>query len=232
MSQLHALVQRIEAATGRHFPDAAAFHEFSCREPELFWRHALEAFGMPFDGQPHPACAGSGVRETRFFPQLQLNPAQWLLWPASAEIEQASALTVVNELGGQEDCSRAALRDRAMRVAAGLDAAGLRAGERVVAIGHNSIGLIEAFLGTVALGAVWSSVGPDLGPPAVLSRFGQLEPSVIFVDESYRHHGQQHDLHAHLGAVLEALPSVRLIVRLHRSPPQTRRRPRGPRRRG
>ncbi|MEZ5653844.1 MAG: acetoacetate--CoA ligase [Burkholderiaceae bacterium] len=217
-TRLHALIRRIETAIGRRFESSADFHDWSCTDPGAFWTHALMSFGLPFDGDAEPACQGSDMAGARFFPRLRLNAAQWLLWPAEASIEDATAIVVRDESGGREHCTRAELRERALKVAAGLRAAGVRDGDRVVAIGRNSLALTDAFLGTTALGAVWSSVGPELRSAAVLARFGQLAPSVLFVDERYRHHGQQHDLHQHLAEIIRALPSLRLIVRLHAGP--------------
>ena len=216
--QLDALLCRVQTQTGLNLQDPGLFHEWSCEHPDVFWEAALREFGLPFDGELRPAMTGSGVRDSRFFPHLRLNAAQWLLWPRDEHEEHAEAVVIRDETGARQACSRGQLRERAMRVAAGLTAAGLGPQARAVAIGRNSLALVTAFLGSAAVGATWSAVGTDLGGPAVLARFGQLSPSVAFVDEEHRHHGRAESLLPRLHGIVRELPSLRLVVRLNPGP--------------
>ena len=44
---------------------------------------------------------------------------------------------------------------------------------------------VEAFLGTVAIGSIWSSCSPDFGINGVIERFSQIKPKVLFVTNEY-----------------------------------------------
>jgi len=63
-----------------------------------------------------------------------------------------------------------------LALAGALRALGIGAGDRVACMSSNAPPAIVACLAATALGAVWSSVAPDLGTEATRDRFAQLEP--------------------------------------------------------
>jgi acetoacetyl-CoA synthetase len=84
----------------------------------------------------------------------------------------------------------------------------------VAALTRNSADPIVACLASTALGAVWSSVAPDLGTDAMLRRFEQFRPIVLFAHTEARNHGVIQDLRPKIAALLAALPCVRHLVLL------------------
>ncbi|MEZ5739268.1 MAG: AMP-binding protein [Burkholderiaceae bacterium] len=217
-SAMAGLMDAIAGSQGIPFADYPAFHAWSCREYPTFWSQFLATLDLPLSGSLEPACTGQGVAGTRFFPGLRLNVAQCLLRRIDDATEQAPALILRTEQGARVSRTRAGLRDRCLRLAGALREAGVAPGDRIVAIGRNSPELVEAFVASAAVGATWSSVSPDLGVDAVLSRFGELGASVAFVDLRHVHHGQVHDTTGALREILPALASLRLVVTLHDHP--------------
>ena len=57
---------------------------------------------------------------------------------------------------------------------------GLKEKERVAAYVPNSIEAVVSFLASSKNGLVWSSCSPDFGEKAVIDRFKQIEPKIIF----------------------------------------------------
>ena len=45
---------------------------------------------------------------------------------------------------------------------------------------------LAAYLATTALGAIWCSVPPEMGPKSVVDRISQLEPKLIIAIDGYR----------------------------------------------
>ena len=60
----------------------------------------------------------------------------------------------------------------------------IKSGDRVAAYLPNIIETVEYFIGTAAIGAIWSSCSPDFGTNGVLDRFSQIKPKVISIDGS------------------------------------------------
>jgi len=89
-----------------------------------------------------------------------------------------------------------------------LRAMGVRRDDRVAGYLPNVAQTVVAFLAAASIGAIWSVCAPEMGPVAVLDRFRQIEPKVLFAVPGYRHGGKQHDRSAILSELLAGLPSV------------------------
>ena len=44
---------------------------------------------------------------------------------------------------------------------------------------------VTAYLGTSAVGAIWSSCSPDFGAAGVIDRFSQINPKILFIGDKY-----------------------------------------------
>ncbi len=211
-SQAQALLRSLESTRGVRLGDYPALHRWACENSAIFWAEFLAWCDLPASGSAEPALEGMGVESARFFPRVRLNYAQCLLRPLANAGDTHPAILFRNESGKRDVVSRAELRIRVLSAAAALRKAGVAKGDRVVAIGRNSIEVIVACLACAAIGAIWSSVAPDLGTEAVLGRFVQLEPVAFFSHAEYQHHGVRRDLTERVKAVVGALPSLRLVV--------------------
>jgi acetoacetyl-CoA synthetase len=218
-SQLKSFMDFLADAAGLRFDSYIDLHRWACREYPLFWRRFLDWVRIPTSGSPEPACEGTDVERARFFPNLRLNYAACLLRPLPGLSEESQAILFRNESGVRRSLSRSQVRREALAIAASLKADGVVAGDRVAAIARNSPEAIEACLGAAAIGAAWSSVAPDLGTEAVLSRFSQLEPVVLFAHGGFQHHGVKRSLAERIRTIVNAVGSFRTLVMLDGEPP-------------
>ncbi|MBR1175857.1 acetoacetate--CoA ligase [Bradyrhizobium sp. KB893862 SZCCT0404] len=175
-SQLTAFSQWCEARTGRQLRDHAAMDRFSVENFRSFWRLFLEWSDLPRDGAAEPVCVGDACETARFFPDLRLNYVECLL----ADSPDQPALTACHADGSRERFTRGALRVTVDRLAKSLQRLGVREGDHVVAIARNNAEAAIACLATAAIGATFASCAPDMGVPAILTRFAPLEPVVLF----------------------------------------------------
>jgi len=144
----------------------------------------------------------------RFFPGARLNFAENLLRYRDA----CPALVFRNERGTRRELSYRQLYDEVARVAAGLMAAGIGAGDRVAAFMPNLPETAIAMLATASLGATWSSCSPEFGLRAVIDRFGQIEPKLLFTADGYFYAGKTLDSLALIAELTEHLPSLEEVV--------------------
>jgi acetoacetyl-CoA synthetase len=200
----------VAGKTGRRHDDYASLHAFSIADVELFWALMLEWSGVATSGDSHPVCVGSGVGGTRFFPGLKLSWAESLLAERTASEEAAPAVIACDETGARIELSRAELRARVRAVAAALESRGLREGDRVVAVVRNTADTLVSCLAVTSLGASWSSIAPDMGIDAALSRFAPLTPKLLFAHRSTRQNGAP--IHVPLADLEAGLPSLESTV--------------------
>jgi acetoacetyl-CoA synthetase len=118
----------------------------------------------------------------------------------------------IGEDGRREEITRGELSARARRLAFGFADLGVRPGDRVVALMENGIEAIVACLATTGLGAIWSSVSPDLGVEIVRDRFTPLAPSLFVHEETRQYHGVSRDLGAKARMVAGMLPTPPPVV--------------------
>jgi len=144
----------------------------------------------------------------RFFPNARLNFAENLL---RFRDEQA-AFIFRNERGTRREISYRQLHDEVARIASGLKAAGVVAGDRVAGFLPNIPEAAIAMLAATSLGAVWSSCSPDFGVHGVLDRFGQIAPKVLFTADGYFYAGKSIDSLAPVAEVLAKIPSIQRVV--------------------
>ncbi len=106
------------------------------------------------------------------------------------------------------------LRRQVAACRAGLQRLGVGRGDRVVAYLPNVPETIVAFLATASLGAIWSSAAPEFGPQAVIDRFGQIEPKLLFVVDGYMYGDKPIDRAEESAAIAAQLPTVEHVVTL------------------
>jgi acetoacetyl-CoA synthetase len=192
----------------RRLPDYAALHAWSVAEPAEFWSALWDFCGVVGHRGERALEGGERMPGARWFPEARLNFAENLL----QRRDDAPALVARDERGARRALSWRDLHDSVSKLAQALDAAGVRAGERVVGYLPNGAEAVVAMLAAASRGAIWSSCSPDFGAQGVLDRFGQIAPRVLFACEGYAYAGRSHDVRERVAAIADALPSVERVV--------------------
>ena len=201
---------------GSGFPaddlDYAGLHAWSVRDLDGFWSALADHLGVIFHDPPTATLGRREMPGAAWFPGSTLNYAEHALTPGPGRGDDDVAAVAVGEDGTEREVTHAELRDLVARARAGLTAAGVGVGDRVVALAPNSVETLVAFLATASLGAVWSSCSPDFGPRAVLDRFAQIEPTVFVAVDGYRYNGKRFDVRETVAALRAALPTLSATV--------------------
>ena len=200
--------------------DYPALWRWSIEHPEAFWAAVWEFTGIlaedrpgrvPWDrvlqgdgGMRPPADPGG----PQWFTGARLNFAENLLRYRDGR----EALVFWNELGRQRALSYAELGAAVARWTCTLRAAGVGPGDRVAGLLPNLPETVIAMLATASVGATWSSCSPDFGERAVLDRFGQIRPRVLFTVDGYRYAGKVIDLSERIERIAAALPDTERVV--------------------
>jgi acetoacetyl-CoA synthetase len=181
---------------------------WSVDEPEEFWAAVWDYFDIRSQTPYTRVLADASMPGARWFEGATLNLAEHLLrGPADA-----AALVFGDEGGDLGELSFGALRGEVAAVQQGLARLGVERGDRVVAYMPNIRETAVACLAVTGLGAIWSSVSPELGTRAVLDRFGQLEPKLLLAVDAYRFAGRLFDRCDELATIREALPGLEHTV--------------------
>ena len=144
----------------------------------------------------------------RWFPGARLNFAENLL----RYRDDRTAFIFRGETRKSARMTYKELYTQVCRLAGSLREAGITPGDRVVAYMPNLPETAIAMLATTAIGAIWSSCATDLGPQAVLDRFGQVEPKVLFSVDGYCYKGKEFSTLANVTEIAQGLPSLEKVV--------------------
>jgi acetoacetyl-CoA synthetase len=184
-------------------------YRWSLEAPAAFWTELARFADVRAEWGEGPVIENpQAMPGARFFPQARLNFAANLLRYA----DEQPALVFRNERGTRRSLSYRELRAEVARIAAGLAAAGVTAGDRVAGFLPNLPEATIAMLATASLGAIWSSCSPDFGVHGVLDRFGQITPKVLFTADGYFYAGKKLDSLGAMAQVLAQLASIEQVV--------------------
>jgi len=104
------------------------------------------------------------------------------------------------------------LYDTVARLAAALREMGVMPGDRVAAYMPNMMETAIAMLAATSIGATWASCATDVGPGAVLDRFGQIEPKVLFTVDGYFYKGKTFDSLSNAVEIVRGMPCLENVV--------------------
>lgn len=208
-SQMWAFMRFAEQAHGCNFSDYAALHGWSILHPDLFWTTLCDFFHIHFNS-PATQCLNTyqHMLDARWFEGATFNFAEQLL----SRDDQHPALVCVNERGERQVYSYHELRLCVSACAAGLKLAGVTTGTRVVGVLPNTFYAVIAMLATASMGAIWASCSPDFGVDAIVDRFLQIEPHVLFMCDGYEYQGKPFDTIEKMRAIRAHLPSLEQVV--------------------
>ena len=143
-----------------------------------------------------------------FLPNSKLNFCENLLSKNTKE----KAITFISENGYRETKNWKKLNSNIKNISSFLKKLKIKSKDRVAAYMPNIPETVEAFLGTVAIGSIWSSCSPDFGINGVVERFSQIKPKILFVTNEYFYNGKRINILERIPNIIKRLPSIKHIV--------------------
>ncbi len=214
-SNLHHYMQWLREHAALDFDSYAALWQWSVADIEAFWASLWQYFGIQASQPFECVLRRREMPGAEWFPGARLNYAEHALRHANPH---APALIFKTESTARRpeitEMSWEALRRAVASVAASLREMGIVAGDRVAAYVPNMPEAVIAFLACASIGAVWSSCSPDIGAGAVLDRFKQIEPKVLFAVDGYVYNGKANDRRGVVAEVIHALPALQHLVQI------------------
>ena len=144
----------------------------------------------------------------KFLHKSKLNFSENLL----SKNNKNKAITFISENGFREERSWKKLNENTSKIIKYFSRINLKKNDRVAAYMPNCIETVEAFLSTVAIGAVWSSCSPDFGPDGVIERFSQIKPKILIITDRYYYNGKEINIIERLPIMLEKIKSIKNVI--------------------
>ena len=189
--------------------DYWSLHKWSIENPGEFWSTAWDGLGLIGSKGDANFVSGGNFIDSKFFPNGKINVAENLL-----KHQDGTAIISILEDGTRSAISFNELREQSAACAAAMREAGIKAGDRVVAWTPNVPEVMIFALGALSIGAIVSTASPDFAPSAVADRFGQIEPKLALLGDSYQYGGKTFDLSEKRAEIVSLLPTLTKAVRI------------------
>ena len=146
--------------------------------------------------------------KNQFLSDYKLNFAENLL----SKNDNSKAIVFVSENGYKEKRSWRELNINSNKIISFLKSNKIKRGDRVAAYLPNIIETVEYFIGTAAIGAIWSSCSPDFGVKGVIERFSQIKPKILIITDRYYYNGNEINVIERLPEILKKIKSIKRVV--------------------
>ena len=184
-------------------------YNFSVDNIEDFW-DAMWKFSDIIASKPYDKVVEdlSVFPGTKWFPGAKLNFAENLLKYDDNHL----AFIFQGETRVSKQISYLKLNKLVARLAKSLNGIGITVNDRVVSYMPNLIETPTAMLATTSIGAIWASCGAELQSSAVIDRFGQIEPKILFAVDGYFYRDKEFNILNNVKQVVEAIPSIEKVI--------------------
>jgi acetoacetyl-CoA synthetase len=211
-SELARFQRWLAEERGLEFSDYEALWSWSVADLTAFWGSIWAYFEILSATAYESVLDATGVFGARWFPGATTNYAEHLLRHEARARPDEVAFFHSAETRPLRTITWQELGQHVRRVASHLRALGVLPGDRVVSYMPNVPETAIAMMATTAIGAVWSSAAPEFGSQAVVERFGQIKPKVIFVVDGYSFGGKLFDRRTESLDIVSRLPSLEVVV--------------------
>jgi acetoacetyl-CoA synthetase len=208
-SNMYNFMQFINERNGTDFQEYMPLFRWSVENiPEFwasFWDYADIKYSRGYDSVVDDLTKMPGAK---WFQGARLNFAENLL----RYRDDHTALIFNGEPQKEATMSYAELYNTVARLARSLREIGVTPGDRVAAYMPNMMETAIAMLAATSIGAIWSSCATDIGAGAVLDRFGQIEPKVLFGVDGYYYKEKTFNSLSNVAEVAKGMPSIEKVI--------------------
>lgn len=214
---LYAFQQYIESKFKFQFFDYEQFHKWSINNLDKFWESILDFFNISYSGNYNKVLEWKKLEdfiETKWFEGIELSYAEHIFKSYS---ENGIAIKFQSEYEYFQEVTWQALQDKVSKIQQYLLEEGIQKGDRVVGVLNNRIETIAIFLAVNSLGAIWSCCSPDFGDKAIVERFEQIEPKLLFIETEYQYNDKNFSKKETLDMLVSSLITLQEVINLNDS---------------
>ncbi|KAL1960832.1 hypothetical protein VTO42DRAFT_5815 [Malbranchea cinnamomea] len=193
---------------GLTLENSRELHRWSVTKPHDFWIDLYDYVGLIPPLPPHITRAYDDSLPMSavppFFEGLHLNYTENVLTGKDPNAIALIGLRESDYLNGEYVTWRQ-LEEKVRVVRSALIRNGIKEGDRVAAIVSTSIWAVVLLLASASIGAIFSSISPDMGVEGCVSRLQQIEPAILFADSDMSYKGKKTSLDAKIKEVVAKL---------------------------
>ncbi|KAL9093488.1 MAG: hypothetical protein Q9165_003883 [Trypethelium subeluteriae] len=216
ISNIAAYRRHVNEKFGLDIRDTQALHQWTIANPHDFWIDVYGYLQLVPALPPSITKAYDDTLQMRAIPEFfkghTLNFAENVYARNHTRLNEIALIELREGMGLEgKKVTWADLWERVRVTRSALKRSGIKEGDRVAALVANSVWAVVLFLATGSLGAIFTSISPDLGTEGCVSRLKQVTPSILFADGDSTYKGQRSSMISKIESILQRL-SVQPLV--------------------
>lgn len=217
-STLFAFKNYIEAIYKNNIPDYPSLHQWSIDHLDSFWESILNYFDISYSGNYTNVLDWEANSHdfiaAKWFEGIELSYAERIFKSHKAN---GVAIKFQSEYEEYQEVTWKELKSKVSKIQQYLIDQGISKGDRIAAVLNNRVDTIAIFLAANSLGAIWSCCSPDFGDKAIVERFEQIEPKLLFIETKYQYNDKTFSKNDTLTMLISKLITLQSIVNLNDS---------------
>lgn len=202
----------IEYKYKKSFISYQEFHQFSIEDVARFWQEYATYAGILFRKQPVEILADAKMPGAKWFKGAQLNYAENIFKKGF----NGTAIAFVGENSSKKyapiSLTFAELEVKVLKCMKSLAQEGIKKGDVVGAYMANIPEAAILALACAGIGAVFTSASPDFGLRSLVSRFSQVNPSIVFAVTHYYYGGKKLSTESVVQGLKQEVGSIKKVV--------------------
>lgn len=208
-NQIAKFQKFVEKKYGIKFDDYWHLHEWSYKNFPEFWGCVWDFFGTVYS-KPYTEVFDRkrSFDNMEWFKGARLNYTENIF----KHRDSHTALIIADSTDNAECITYRQLYEEVCQYASSLKSLGVKKGDVIACFMSNKKEAVFGYLATASLGAIWCGALPMLGVKALLARFKQISPKVIFTSGDFSFEGNDIKMIPKIREVVTELPSVGKVI--------------------
>lgn len=208
-AEVTRFIELVNKEYGKNISGAKELYKWSIDNIEEFWSAMWDFGGIIASKKYEKVIEDLSIFPgTKWFVGSRLNFAENMLKYKDDQL----AFIFQGEDKKTARMTYAELNKQVARLVKSLREIGVKVGDRVVSYIPNLIETAIAMLAATAIGAIWASCGAELQSNAVIDRFGQIKPKVLFTVDGYYYRDKKFLIIPNAKEVVDAIPSIEKVI--------------------
>jgi acetoacetyl-CoA synthetase len=217
-SVLFAFKNFVESKYELQFADYHDFHQWSINNIADLWESILLFFDISYTGNYSKVldwdANSKNFIDAKWFDGIELSYSEHIF---KYYEEDSIALKFQSEYEDYQEITWKELHCKVSKIQQYLLDKGIKKGDRIVGLLNNRVETIAIFLAVNSLGAVWSCCSPDFGDKALVERFEQIEPKLLFIETEYQYNNKKFFKKGTLDMLVSKLITLQEVVNVNDS---------------
>ncbi len=208
--KLNGQIEKFKSTLPKKFSNKkySDLHKWSIKNINNFWSNVWDFTNIIGEKKGRIYIKSNNFINSKFFTNSKLNFTENCL----IKNNNSDAIIYYSEQKEKRKYTWKELNEKTFQLSAYLIKKKIKSHDRIAAVLPNFPETIIAFLATAQIGAIWSSCSADFGSKAIIERFKQIKPKILFVTNCYFYNNKKIKTTKIIPEIISKIPSIQEVI--------------------